>query len=395
MTGSLMDPGEFAERFAASEPETRRAFVADLWDALGWTTSIEGAEVVVERAGPPPETRRLLVPTGESLPAEPAADALVVPGDTEADAPDAPDRSHPADADVPVIDAADIRERALYGADRSATAGVFRRHFDRELATGSPGDGPDPAPSSDGDTDAPTDAEAETAPEAEDAPESADEPGVDGTCGTDGTPEDDGDTTGPDLATAGAAGAFLLAMLVIGGVGFAAGAGMLSPGLALGENPVANATDTGTTGSTDGAGTASRYASMWPTCERPPELVIKIQVDAFGHNEELGGNTGIRTAYRFAAPENREATGPQASFARLIEQRYAILLRHESVQYGPIRPERGDRAVDGSRTLTQRVTLTDANGTEKAYLWSVTEQDGEEYGGCWMTTSVVPVREDD
>ena len=388
MTDAPSNPAEFDQAFAAADPATRTAFVADLWEALGWETSVEGNVVVAERSEPVSETQRLLVSPGEHPPTEADVDVLVTPGE-----------SVPAGIDVPTIGAAGIRDRALYGADRSATARAFRRHFDRELITDPPGDGSDPGSPSDSEGDPPSSAPADQPPvtgedgppeETDDAPEGTKGALREDGSGDDGPPGESRETSDPNAITPGrAAGALLVVALVVGSVGFAAGAGMLPPGTVFEDQ----GTDTpiNTTATPDDVvpnGSAARYASLRPTCERPPELVIKIQVDAFGRNGELDGNAGILTAYRFASPQNRETTGPQLSFVRLIKQRYAIMLRHESVEYGDVRDREEGGGENASRTLAQRVTLTDENGTETAFLWSVTKQDGGGYDGCWMTSGV-------
>ncbi len=369
MTDVPIDPEEFERAFAAADPSTQTAFVADLWEAFGWETSIEGAVVVAERSEPVSETRRLLVSAGEYPPDEPDVDAIVTPGG-----------SVPVDANVPVIDAGEIRERALYGASRSTTAEPFRRHLGHELVA-ERGVDPDPGSSPEKRADPPTDVtddQEDTTPETDGSEDS-------------GAPGEETGSSDPTAVTAGrAAGAFLIVALVVGSVGFAAGAGMLPPETVLGDRGPSNATDATPTPDRETVtnGSLARYGLIQPTCERPPELVIKIQVDAFGRNEELGGNTGIWIAYQFASPGNKATTGPQASFARLIRQQYPIMLNHESVEYGPLRPRDGESRENGSRTLTQRVTLTDANGTESTFLWSVEKQESGEYDGCWMTSSV-------
>ncbi len=370
---------EFEQAFAAADPATRTAFVADLWETLGWKTTIRGTVVVAERSEPVSETRRLLVSTGERPPDEQNVDVVVTP-----------DGSVPVDTDIAVIDAADIRDRALYGANRSATAETFRRHLGHELAVNPHGDGSDSVSTPEKEERSPAD----TTDNGEDTDTALENDGAEDT----ETPEKPPEASDPNVVTAGrAAGALLVVALVVGGVGFAAGAGMLPPGTVLEDRPVSNVTDATPTPDQDTVpnGNAERYASIQPTCERPPALVIKIQVDAFGQNEEFTGNDGIWTAYRFASPENKATTGPQASFVRLIKQQYAIMLRHESVEYGPIRPQNGENQENGSRTLTQRVTLTDENGTESTFLWSVERQESGKYDGCWMTSSVRRVSEGD
>lgn len=380
-----MSLAEFTRRFGAADPATRTAFVADLWEAFGWETSTEGAVVVAERSDPVPESRRLLVPPGTPPPDGPDVDAVVVPGG-----------SVPTDAEVPTIDAADIRDRALYGADRPTTARVFRRHFDRELAV-DPGTGSDAGRPREAGPERPpgTAAGSPAAADSERPPERSDVDRDPGDGSGDDVPGEQGDASDRDSVTARrVAGALVLGAFVVASVGLAAGVGVLPPGVVPGDDPVATPTDAGTTGvDVASNGSASRYASLRPTCERPAGLVIKLQLDALGRNEKLGNDTGVRIAYRFASPANKRATGPEASFVRLIRQQYTIMLRYDSVRYGPLRPE--ERAGNDSRTLTQRVTLADGNGTESAFLWSVTRQEDGRYDGCWMTSSVVVAPEDD
>lgn len=129
MTDDPMTAAEFADQFAAADHAARTGFVADLWAALGWETTVDGAVVTAERSTPAPERRRLLVPagdgqTGESLP---AADAVIAVRDPAA-------RSLADERGAATIDAADLRNRALYGADRSAARELTRRYFGREFA---------------------------------------------------------------------------------------------------------------------------------------------------------------------------------------------------------------------------------------------------------------------
>jgi hypothetical protein len=125
--------------------------------------------------------------------------------------------------------------------------------------------------------------------------------------------------------------------------------------------------------------TQPRYLSLRPTCERPPGLVIHIQVAALGNNDP-STDEGINTTWQFAAPSNRRVTGPYPNFVSLITERYDPLLNASAVTYGPLERD-GDVA-------TQRVSVTVDNETT-AYTWRVERQTGEPYVGCWMTTSVI------
>lgn len=124
-----------------------------------------------------------------------------------------------------------------------------------------------------------------------------------------------------------------------------------------------------------------RYLSLSPTCERPPGLVIHIQVEALRNNNPAT-DRGIATVWRFAAPSNKAVTGPYEAFARTIRTRYRPLLTADSVRYGPIARE-GDR-------VRRNVTVATGNSTTN-YEWILTRQSAPPYEGCWMTSGVTQV----
>jgi hypothetical protein len=121
-----------------------------------------------------------------------------------------------------------------------------------------------------------------------------------------------------------------------------------------------------------------RYFDLRPTCERPPGLVIAVQVGALANNGPA--DRGINTTWRFAAPSNREVTGPYPEFVRLIDRQFQPLLNAERVTYG--------RLVRTETAATQQVTVTTADNTTVTYTWTVERQSGGRYDGCWMTTGV-------
>lgn len=127
-----------------------------------------------------------------------------------------------------------------------------------------------------------------------------------------------------------------------------------------------------------------RYAALRPTCARPPSVVVHIQVAALANNDPAT-NDGIRTTWRFAAPSNRQYTGPYENFEDLITSFFQPLLRAETVTYGPM------TVADDS--AERRVTVT-ANGTETTYRWQLTTVTEPPYEGCWMTTGVSQVPTD-
>jgi hypothetical protein len=132
---------------------------------------------------------------------------------------------------------------------------------------------------------------------------------------------------------------------------------------------------------TSGSVTQPRYLALRPNCERPPGLVIHIQVSALRNNDPAT-DEGINTTWEFAAPSNREVTGPYTNFVELIEQNFQPLLNAETVRYGPL--------FRDNDTAFRNVVVTGPDGSSQSYRWAVERQSGGQYDGCWMTASVRP-----
>ena len=114
-----------------------------------------------------------------------------------------------------------------------------------------------------------------------------------------------------------------------------------------------------------------------------PERVVEIQLSALADNDDPVANAGIKTAYNFASPANRRATGPLDRFVRMVEgPQYAPMIDHTEAVTGPL--ER-----DGS-TASQRVTLTGPSGRTVTYEFGLSEHDGSGVppAGCWLTDRV-------
>jgi len=122
----------------------------------------------------------------------------------------------------------------------------------------------------------------------------------------------------------------------------------------------------------------SGYASLWPTCTRPPAVVIYLQVAALANNDPATDD-GIETAWRFVAPSMRAYTGPYENFRDGVEQFYGPLLAAERIRYGPL-----DR---GGGSVTRQVTVGADNETT-TYEWTVERQTEPPHEGCWMTTGI-------
>ena len=120
-----------------------------------------------------------------------------------------------------------------------------------------------------------------------------------------------------------------------------------------------------------------------PSPDLAPEAVVKIVVGALQQNDEPSEDAGIATAFRFASPGNRAATGPLARFRAMIRSGYSDMLGFRRATYGEMQFE-GDEAA-------QRVTLFQADGSRTTYVFALSKQRGGECDGCWMTDAVVPV----
>jgi hypothetical protein len=128
--------------------------------------------------------------------------------------------------------------------------------------------------------------------------------------------------------------------------------------------------------------TEPAYLRLRPTCERPPSLVVAIQLGALRNNDAT--DAGIRTVFAFASPRNRRFTGPFEGFREIVTSpTYAPLVNHSRADYGPVELRDG--------IATQRVTVYDANGTATTYDFALRRQPGGRYDGCWMNEGVSPV----
>jgi hypothetical protein len=112
-----------------------------------------------------------------------------------------------------------------------------------------------------------------------------------------------------------------------------------------------------------------------------PEEVVRVVTEAMGRNDTPTADAGIATAFAFASPGNKQATGPLARFIPMVKSpAYRPLLNYAKIEYGPVRVE-GDYAE-------QLVTVTDAAGDLAAFLFTLSCQADGDYEDCWMTDGV-------
>ena len=121
-----------------------------------------------------------------------------------------------------------------------------------------------------------------------------------------------------------------------------------------------------------------------PTVGLSPTDVVLAQLEGF-HREPYAGagaGPGIRAAWSFASPGNREATGPLEVFAEMVRGPvYGGLLGHRAAQVGPP-VERGNEA-------TLEVLVHTAGDETIGFTWVLGRQLDPPYAGCWMTDGVL------
>ena len=119
-----------------------------------------------------------------------------------------------------------------------------------------------------------------------------------------------------------------------------------------------------------------------PSPEWTPAEVVRFQVEALQRNDDPYPDAGIATAFQFASPGNRAATGPLDRFAEMVHgPGYRDMLGFARAEFGPIQVE-GDQAV-------QEVTLVQPDGRRATFLFGLSRQAGGDCDGCWMTDAVV------
>lgn len=122
--------------------------------------------------------------------------------------------------------------------------------------------------------------------------------------------------------------------------------------------------------------------SFQPSPDLSPAQVVRIQVEALGHNDTPYENAGIEIAFRFASPANKIATGPLDRFIRLVHNPlYRPLLNQRAAQYGELQ-------ITGQQAI-QPVILTSQDGERVGYVFFLSQQEDGPCEACWMTDSVI------
>lgn len=118
----LPSPEAVARRVRTLSPDDRRQFVADLWDACGWETHIDGPVVVATEGE---RTKRIAVGT---LPDDDRVDTVVVLRESD------PIRVRANERGATVVGPAELRDRLLYAIPRHEAERLFETHCGVGLA---------------------------------------------------------------------------------------------------------------------------------------------------------------------------------------------------------------------------------------------------------------------
>jgi hypothetical protein len=121
--------------------------------------------------------------------------------------------------------------------------------------------------------------------------------------------------------------------------------------------------------------------SPHPSPDLSPDEVVITQLHALQENDEA--DTGITTAYRFTAPAGRAGVQSLKEFGMLLK----------SPDYAPLLSCAGyeiRRLVAFNAETAQVIALvTNHQGLQFRYLFSLSRQPEVPYNNCWMTNSIL------
>ncbi len=119
-----------------------------------------------------------------------------------------------------------------------------------------------------------------------------------------------------------------------------------------------------------------------PSPDLAVQEVVRIQVEALQNNDTPQPDSGIRTAFIFASPENKRATGPIERFIPLVKNpQYRDLLNTRRITIN-------EPVIEGDQAAVEVALITE-NGTTARYLFLLSRQQDFPFEDCWMTDGVV------
>lgn len=115
-----------------------------------------------------------------------------------------------------------------------------------------------------------------------------------------------------------------------------------------------------------------------------PSEVVEIVLSAMASNDTPDADAGIKQAFEFASPRNKQATGPFWHFKAIVKQpNFAPLLNHTSRDIG-------DAVLEGD-TASIPLVVVGPSGEVAGFMWTLTKQDEGEFSDSWMTDGVVRI----
>jgi hypothetical protein len=112
-----------------------------------------------------------------------------------------------------------------------------------------------------------------------------------------------------------------------------------------------------------------------------PDDVVKIQLDALQNNDLMKNDEGIRFAFAFASPLNRQSLGSLEDFIKLLKETvYRRMIGFERAELEHMHIE-GEMARQDVHLLKKNSCFS--------YLFLLSKQRNEPYYGYWMTDAVL------
>lgn len=118
-------------------------------------------------------------------------------------------------------------------------------------------------------------------------------------------------------------------------------------------------------------------ADAAPNPALDPAEVVRTQLEAL----KADNDAGIAVVFRFASPQNRQATGPLERFTQMLRSSYPQLLGHRSSKLAPT-------VIEGSEAF-QAVEVTARDGTTHRFVFILGRQTAVPFQDCWMTEGVM------
>jgi hypothetical protein len=132
------------------------------------------------------------------------------------------------------------------------------------------------------------------------------------------------------------------------------------------------------------ASAASGAPAIEPSPALSPREVVEAQIAAFRANDDPVPDSGIRTAFRFASPQNQRSTGPIERFIAMVKNPlYAPLLNHRAAHLSDTTQKDGLARI--------KVSVISTDGKEAAFVWILERVSAPGCERCWMTSTVMRV----